>query len=131
MLRNLPNDYDREMFLQLLDWEGFAGKYDFVYLPIDFETYACRGYGFVNLVGAEAAAHFWSVFEGYSNWVVPSRKASSVSWAGPLQGLEAHIKKYRNASVMGPATPDAFKPALFKNGVRISFPAPTKKLKGC
>ena len=37
MLRNLPNDYTREMLLALLDTQGFANSYDFVYMPIDFK----------------------------------------------------------------------------------------------
>ena len=40
MLRNIPNNYTREMFLALLDDNGFAGRYDFVYLPCDFRRQA-------------------------------------------------------------------------------------------
>merc|ERR1740123_2226645 len=40
MLRNLPNDYTRDMLLALLDKEGFQGKYNFVYLPMDFKRMA-------------------------------------------------------------------------------------------
>ncbi|CAE7888089.1 ML3 [Symbiodinium necroappetens] len=36
MLRNIPNNYTRDMFLELLDQHGFAGRYDFAYLPCDF-----------------------------------------------------------------------------------------------
>jgi len=36
MLRSLPNNYTRAMMQALLDKEGFAAKYDFLYLPIDF-----------------------------------------------------------------------------------------------
>ena len=36
MLRNVPNDYTREMLLELLDSQGFAGRYNFAYLPCDF-----------------------------------------------------------------------------------------------
>lgn len=35
MLRNVPNDYTRQMLLDMLDDEGFKALYDFVYLPID------------------------------------------------------------------------------------------------
>ncbi|CAE7621292.1 ML3, partial [Symbiodinium sp. CCMP2456] len=50
MLRNLPNNYTRDMLLELIDSMGFRGQYDFLYLPIDFQTHACLGYAFVNLV---------------------------------------------------------------------------------
>merc|ERR1719461_2657977 len=55
MLRNLPLDYTRDMLLQLLDKEGFAGKYDFIYLPVDFKTRAGLGYAFLNMVRATDA----------------------------------------------------------------------------
>ena len=50
MLRNLPNNYTRDMFLSLLDEEGLSELYDFVYLPMDFCRDANLGYAFVNLV---------------------------------------------------------------------------------
>lgn len=50
-------------------------------------------------------------------------------WGGPHQGLEAHVERYRNSPVMHEDVPDTFKPVLFANGVRISFPLPTRKLR--
>lgn len=64
MLRNLPNNYTRDMFLSLLDEEGLSELYDFVYLPMDFCRDANLGYAFVNLVklGSEMAG--WFLVEG-------------------------------------------------------------------
>jgi len=129
MLRNMPNNYSRKMLVELMDSEGFAGQYDFVYLPIDFETKACLGYAFINMVDSASAMRFWQVFDGFCRWSIPSRKVSGVSWSGPHQGLEAHVERYRNSSIMSDSTPDDYKPALFRNGVRIPFPVPTRKLR--
>jgi len=129
MLRNIPNNYNRSMLLKLMDSEGFAGRYDFVYLPVDFKSRATLGYAFVNLTSHEAAASFMTVFRGYSNWVLPSRKVCSVDWSGPHQGLEAHVERYRNSPVMHEVVPDMYKPILFKDGVKVPFPPPTKKLR--
>merc|ERR1719464_1745907 len=38
MLRNLPIGLTRSTLLDLLDSQGFAGKYDFAYLPVNFDT---------------------------------------------------------------------------------------------
>jgi len=129
MLRNMPNNYSRAMLLDLLDSEGFAGQYDFLYLPMDFHSRASLGYAFINFVSSAAGAAFWKIFDGYSKWVIPSRKVSGVSWSGPHQGLEAHVERYRNSPVMSSAVPDEYKPVLFLEGARIPFPAPTRRIR--
>lgn len=126
MLRNLPNNYTRAMVLAMLNDEGFAGRYNFLYLPIDFKSRACLGYAFVNLVDAKSTAAFWATFDGFSKWMLPSRKVCTVSWSGPHQGLEAHVERYRNSPVMHPSVPDEYKPVIFEDGLRVVFPAPTK-----
>jgi len=129
MMRNVPISYSREMLLQLLDQQGFAEQYDFVYLPFDFLTQGNVGYAFINLVSAEQAARFWHIFQGFSDWAVKSRKVCSLSWSDQGQGREANIKRYRNSPVMCRTVPDAYKPMLFSSGARVSFPAPSKTLK--
>merc|ERR1719323_2956437 len=122
MLRNLPNNYTRAMLIDMLETEGFGEAYDFLYLPIDFRTQAALGYAFVNLLDSDIVQRFWSYFDGFTNWALPSRKSSFVTWCEPHQGLQAHIEKYRNSSVMHPSVPDQYKPVLVKNGQRVKFP---------
>lgn len=126
MLRNLPNNYTREMLIAMLDGEGFEGLYDFIYLPIDFLTQACLGYAFVNLVQPSVVQDFWAKFEGFCNWVLPSKKICGVTWSGPHQGREAHVDRYRNSPVMHPSVPETYKPLIFEAGRRVPFPPPSK-----
>merc|ERR1711939_719329 len=126
MIRNMPNNYTREMLLELVDSMGFSGTYDFVYLPVDFRSQAGLGYAFINFVSV-ADAHFcFDRFEGFSAWKVPSEKVCTVTWSTPTQGLEAHIERYRNSPVMHTALPDEWKPVLLQRGMRVAFPLPTK-----
>jgi len=129
MLRNLPNNYTRTMLLELIDAEGFTGKYDFVYLPIDFNSKAGLGYGFVNLTSPLEATKFWKNFEGFSRWALPSDKVCCLNWSRPHQGLEAHIERYCNSPVMHVGVPDFCKPMIFSDGVRVPFPPPTRQVK--
>lgn len=126
IFRNLPNDYTRDIFVQQLDSEGFAGKYDFVYVPIDFARGSALGYAFVNLVDHKSATVFREHFHGFTVWKVPSRKVAIVQWSkAQSQGLALHIERYRNNSMMHDGTPDVYKPAIFKHGCRIPFPGPS------
>lgn len=128
MLRNLPNDYTRDMVLELLDANDFLGCYDFVYVPIDFKRQAGLGYAFVNMVNNQVAQRAFASLQGFSAWQFTSSKILEVAWGEPLQGLAAHIDRYRNSPVMHDDVPDEFRPLLFQNGFRIPFPQPTKKL---
>jgi len=126
MLRNIPNDYTRQMLIDMLEVEGFTCLYDFIYLPIDFKTQACLGYAFINLARSDIASKFWAKFDGYIDWVVLSKKIGKVTWSGPHQGWDAHVGRYRNSPVMHPSVPDRFKPLVFKGGKVVPFPPPLK-----
>jgi len=129
MLRNMPNNYTRDMLLELVNSMGFAGCFDFAYLPVDFKSQAGLGYAFINFISTAEAQRCFDCFEGFSEWKVPSEKVCTVTWGSPYQGLEAHIERYQNSPVMHQSIPDEWKPVLFDNGVRVVFPAPTKAIK--
>jgi len=129
MLRNIPNDYTRDMLLELLDTQGFQCRYDFVYLPVDFRRWSGFGYAFVNFVTHADAERGRVHFHGFKQWKVRSVKVCDVCWGEPLQGLAAHIDRYRNSPLMHHMVPDHVRPALFMNGCRTEFPAPTKRIR--
>ena len=129
MLRNLPNNYTRSMLLNLLEKQGFVGRFDFLYLPCDFQRKANLGYAFVNLVNREAAQDLWKTLDGFRGWALPSAKVCEVRWSGPHQGFEAHVERYRNSPVMHKSVPDEYRPVIFADGQRQRFPAPTKFIK--
>lgn len=129
MLRNMPNNYTRDMLLEFVDAMGFVNSYDFVYLPVDFKSQAGLGYAFINFISTAEAQRCFDCFEGFSDWAVPSEKVCTVTWGSPYQGLEAHIERYQNSPVMHPSIPDEWKPILISQGIRIAFPAPTKPIK--
>lgn len=129
MLRNIPNRYTQTMLLQLLDEQEFQSLYDFVYLPMDFRNGVNLGYAFVNVHAHEDATRLMDIFQGFSKWFFDSAKVCEVSWAHPHQGLHEHVERYRNSPVMHPSMPEEYKPMLFENGTRITFPAPTKAIR--
>jgi len=112
-----------------MDAHGFEGSYDLVYVPIDFSNRMGVGYAFVNLVTPEVTQRFVKVFNGFSAWSSASQKECEVSLSCELQGLAAHIDKYRDSPVLHESVPDIGKPALFSEGERVPFPSPTKAIK--
>jgi hypothetical protein len=128
MMRNLPNNMTRSTLLALIDAQGFEGCYDFFYLPTDFRSQAGLGYSFVNFEVSETALRFRDHFSGFRDWSFQSEKVCTTMWSS-TQGRDAHIERYRNSPVMHESLLDEAKPLLFKDGNRVPFPAPTKRLR--
>jgi hypothetical protein len=138
MLRNLPQPFSRADLLRLLDSQGLAGRYNFVYLPFDFDTLTNLTHAFVNLCSPADATLAWKTLFGFSDWakvdVYPSCLASSdiriaIAWNDKQQGLPSLIARYRNSPVMHRSVKEECKPIIFSGGVEMPFPAPTEALK--
>jgi hypothetical protein len=98
MLRNIPNKVSQQVLLQELDDCGFTHGFDFLYLPIDPETNANRGYAFINFVTPNLAMMFRMSFEGRKFANFKSDKVMSTVPAA-LQGFEANHAHYSRARV--------------------------------
>jgi len=133
MLRNVPRALTRTMLLAELESQGFAGKFDFVYLPVDFEDSTRSGqnfgHAFVNFVCPLSAAQAKECFTGLTAWAVACEKPCEAMWREQCQGLAAHIQKYRNSALMHESVPDENKPVMFVDGIRRAFPGPTQAIK--
>jgi len=129
MLRNLPSSFDRADLLELLNSIGFEGQYDFVYLPVDFQSAAGLGYAFVNVQESAAAEQLTKKLQGFCAWSSDSSKVLEICWSEPTQGIEMLVERFRNSRVMHGMVPDEYKPAVFKNGVRAPFPKNTQRIR--
>jgi len=98
MMRNLPNKVTQEQLLAEVNGAGFLYTYDFLYLPIDPDTHANRGYAFLNFVSPGMAWIFKTHFEGEQFRSFHSNKLVSVVPA-TLQGFEANFAHYSSAHV--------------------------------
>eukprot|EP00928_Gymnodinium_smaydae_P079873 TRINITY_DN63704_c0_g1_i1.p1 TRINITY_DN63704_c0_g1~~TRINITY_DN63704_c0_g1_i1.p1 ORF type:complete len:712 (+),score=146.15 TRINITY_DN63704_c0_g1_i1:61-2196(+) len=98
MLRNIPNRYTRDMLVEQLD-KGYKGEFDFVYLPIDFNSKCNVGYAFINFRTPSAAQKFINEYHNQkSKNVLPgptSYKVTEVSYAR-VQGRDANMDNLRD-----------------------------------
>ncbi|KAL2873478.1 hypothetical protein SGCOL_011379 [Colletotrichum sp. CLE4] len=130
MLRNIPNKVDQAMLKRIVD-ESSWGKYDFMYLRIDFANDCNVGYAFINFVDPldiiDVGNQRWNCFK--------SDKVAEISYA-TIQGKDCLVQKFRNSSVMLEAA--HYRPKLFfasngpvpeLAGEEESFPEPDNQSK--
>ncbi|KAL8371548.1 hypothetical protein RB595_001370 [Gaeumannomyces hyphopodioides] len=98
MLRNIPNKVDQAMLKRIVD-ESSWGKYDFMYLRIDFANDCNVGYAFINFVDPLDIIDFVNT-RGNQRWnCFKSDKVAEISYA-TIQGKDCLVQKFRNSSVM-------------------------------
>jgi RNA recognition motif-containing protein len=124
IVRKVPSEVTRAMFLDMLDAVCYERQYTFVYLPMNFQKGVGLGYAIVNFATPTAAA-------------TAALRLSSVEFGGnrlhasiseEKQSLSDLIRRYRDSAVMHPSVPDACKPVLYSDGLMVPFPEPTKSL---
>merc|ERR1712048_841795 len=128
MLRNIPTDLSRSMVMDMLRSSGFAEHVSFIYLPMNLRSSGNFGYAFVDFDSTEIAEQCKESLNGFTGWSVPSEKVLEVAWSD-AQGLDSHIQRYRDSPIMHASLEDEYKPAIFRNGVRVAFPPPTKPIR--
>lgn len=126
MIRNVAKCSSRATFQQVLDSEGFSGKYDFLYLPYCFNDWSLLGHAFVNFQEPCDAERAFVHFDG--RVTSPGDVPYAVCWSEAMQGLTACVGKYQNSPVMHPCVADKCKPMLLRQGGSCIFPGPTKTL---
>lgn len=98
MLRNIPNKVTQQQLKDIID-QSSGGKYDFMYLRIDFNNGCNVGYAFINFVDPLDIINFVEA-RGGKRWnCYKSDKVAEISYA-TIQGKDCLVQKFRNSSVM-------------------------------
>ncbi|KAG9069181.1 hypothetical protein KI688_010077 [Linnemannia hyalina] len=126
MIRNIPNKYTQSMLLECIN-ESHFGKFDFLYLRMDFKNKCNVGYAFINFINIEVVASFVQHHVGKKWGRFNSDKICSLSYA-TIQGRRALVDKFRNSSVMEEES--SYRPKIFYTsgpnlGLEEPFPGPT------
>lgn len=122
--------FNGSLLQSLLDAEGFSQAYDFIYVPVSFRKSSSLGplslnYAIVNFQSTDMAVAALGKFQGLHL----GGQELALEWSASHQGQGALIQRYRNSAVMHGSIADCLKPAIFKGGVRVVFPAPTEQVR--
>ncbi|KAL6553524.1 hypothetical protein OROGR_007366 [Orobanche gracilis] len=98
MIKNIPNKYTSKMLLAAID-DTHKGRYDFLYLPIDFKNKCNVGYAFINMVSPYHIVTFYEAFNGKKWEKFNSEKVASLAYAR-IQGKAALVSHFQNSSLM-------------------------------
>jgi len=125
MIRNIPNKYTQDMFLEFVN-ETHKGKYDFIYLPIDFKNKCNVGYAFINFIDPVSIIDLFTRIQGKKWTRFNSEKICAVSY-GRIQGKENLIRHFQNSTIMSEVVD--YRPKIFFStgpmmGLEEIFPEP-------
>ena len=110
VIRNLPRSLTQQELAQAMAESGYAGTWDFFYLPYQFQVRRNSGFAFVNFTSADLAQKFmqgWHQTRPFTFGRV--RKPVNVS-AAEVQGREANRKKA--LTIIGQVKNPAYQPVL-------------------
>lgn len=94
MIRNLPTSLSQSALIEELDASGFAGLYDFVYMPSVFDTGEGKGFAFVNLVSVAAAGALVGKWHKSRRFGIKINDPSLNLSPAAVQGFAANVKKW-------------------------------------
>jgi len=102
MLRDIPNRYTSDMLIDCL-MSQFKGKFDFLYLPIDFKNECNVGYAFINFTDVDACQLFFRNFHRVeANTCLPRFKSNKICHLTParVQGQAANVAHLLQSSIV-------------------------------
>ena len=98
MIRNIPLRFTPCTFRDLVDTEGYSGRYDYLYMPMDFRSHRSLGYCFINFYEPKWANDFTCKF---ANRMFPSTNSDKVLAisAATRQGMLANVASFKQSTL--------------------------------
>jgi len=106
MIQNLPEVLTQRALAKGLDTNGFAGQYDFMYLPTDFGSGTSHGYAFVNFCVPGASQRLIDLWDRQRPWGRTTMSKALRIMPAAVQGLEANVARWNSAKMRRVRNPD-------------------------
>lgn len=86
MIKNIPNKFNRDMLLNIID-KNFKGAYDIFILPTDVNRYKNFGYSFINFTCSYYIPNFYYLFNGKKWSNTNSQKMCEITYSKIQEGI--------------------------------------------
>lgn len=93
MIKHIPLKYTQRQLMQEINKNGFAERYDFLYMPADARNHGNRGFAFVNFLDADIAMEFYHKHHG-RKLQKHNMEKTMVILPADLQGFEKNVEQY-------------------------------------
>jgi len=97
MMKNIPNKYNQNELINEI--RNHKGKYNFLYLPIDFKNQANMGYAFVNFLHPLYILDFYKEFHR-RRWTKFNSPKICEIYYGRIDNLDDLKKHFKSSSVI-------------------------------
>lgn len=114
-LSSLPRHFGKYQLFAFINSLGFAGAYDFIYVPFDFKTRKSTGFGFINFKDNLHAIGAIQVLN-----TIPL----AVEWCKNFQGLAACVRNFKRSAIcLNPYVGSELKPSVLRqdDGVPVEW----------
>jgi len=98
MIKNIPNKYSQVTLVETVN-QSHKGRYDFLYLPIDFRNQCSIGYAFINLRTKQDVLSFYQAYHEKRWAYYQSKKVCQVTYAR-IQGKRQLVSHFNKSPVM-------------------------------
>lgn len=119
MIKNIPNKYTLKSLVEDLNVE-LKGKYDLLYLPLDYVNNCNLGFAFINFVESFHIILFFELFRGKKWKRFNSEKICELAYA-KIQGKSDLITHFEKGTVLNFESKD-------KKPLIMNTPSPLPKI---
>mmetsp|Transcript_78715 Transcript_78715/g.137531 ORF Transcript_78715/g.137531 Transcript_78715/m.137531 type:complete len:141 (+) Transcript_78715:26-448(+) len=98
MIRNIPCKITLQALMNVIDYNGFAGSYNFLHLPGRGTPFSNLGYAFINFYHSVMADFFVETFQGVAFSTITGLDSEKVIQIRPAhaQGFSENMAKVRD-----------------------------------
>lgn len=90
VIQQIPFKYSQKKLVNEINDDGFAGKYDFLFVPSNARSHGIRGFGFINFLTSSSAEEFYHKYHG--------QKLKGFEAVAPVSVIPADVQGFEQSA---------------------------------